>query len=140
MGLVINRPSDVDIATMWPDISDHDRIGGSLYLGGPVATYGVMLLIQARQAPADAEHVFGNVYASGSQEFLLEMISAGVDSSTIRLYAGHSGWSPGQLDYEIARGSWRVIPASQSMIFSDEPNKIWRKLAPLAQPMIVMTY
>jgi len=138
MGLVINQPSDVEIAALWPEFGDLGKLDGRLYLGGPVATYGIMLLLRSEATPKDAEHVFNNVYASGSRELLLEMIQTGVDSTTIRLYAGHAGWSPGQLDYEISRGSWRVLPASEAMVFSDEPARTWRRLAPVGQPMIVM--
>jgi putative transcriptional regulator len=140
MGLVINQPSDVEVAALWPDVSDLNELDGRLYIGGPVATYGIMLLLRSKVAPANAEHVFADVYASGSRELLLEMTQAGVDSATIRLYAGHAGWSPGQLDYEISRGSWQVLPASESMIFSDEPANIWRRLAPVGRPMIVMAH
>jgi putative transcriptional regulator len=137
MGLVINQPSEIQLTEMLPEIShlaDSDR---KLYIGGPVASYGVTFLIQSDHPLEDAEHVFGDVYASGNRELLIDMLYEDDSATHIRLYAGHSGWSPGQLDGEIARGSWDVIPADESLIFSAEAAKIWRQLAPPQRRVIV---
>lgn len=137
MGLVINQPSDIRLTEMLPEVShlaDSDR---KLYIGGPVATYGVTFLIQSDRPLEDAEHVFGNVYASGNRELLTERLYNDDSTTHLRLYAGHSGWSPGQLDREIARGSWKVIPADENMIFSTDSATLWRKLAPAERRVIV---
>ena len=135
MGVVINKPSDIDLTTIVPEVSDN--VDSQLYLGGPVATNGIMLLIKSTDALNDAIHVFGNIYASGSRDLLVELIDKANFESSIRFYAGHSGWSPGQLDYEIHRGSWQVAPASEHMLFSEEPLNIWQQLAPPSRPIMV---
>jgi putative transcriptional regulator len=137
MGLVINQPSEIQLTEMLPEVSHLPESDRKLYIGGPVATYGVTILIQSDRELKDAEHVFGNVYASGSRELLIEMLYNDESAHHVHLYAGHSGWSPGQLDREIARGSWAVIPADEGMIFSADPAQIWRKLAPPERRMIV---
>jgi len=136
MGLIINQPTDIDLTTIVPEVSDN--VVSRLYLGGPVATYGIMLLIKSADSLDDAIHVFDNIYASGSRDLLLELLDKTNAESSIRLYAGHAGWSPGQLDYEIDRGSWQVVPASERIVFSDEPSKIWQQLAPPSRPIIVL--
>lgn len=135
MGLVINQPTDIDLTTIVPEVSDN--VASRLYLGGPVATYGIMLLIKSGDSLSDAIHVFDNIYASGSRDLLLELLDKTGAELSIRLYSGHAGWSPGQLDYEIARGSWQVAAASERIIFSEEPLKIWQQLAPPSRPIIV---
>jgi putative transcriptional regulator len=135
MGLVINQPTNIDLATIVPEISNN--VVSRLYLGGPVATYGIMLLIRSADVLSDAAHVFGNIYASGSRDLLIELLDKVDTESSIRLYAGHAGWSPGQLDYEINRGSWRVVPASERIIFAEEPLKIWQQMVPPSRPIIV---
>ena len=71
------------------------------------------------------------------RDSLIEILSSNNPSSRVRLYAGHAGWSPGQLDREIALGSWEVIPANEGMIFSGEPASIWRRLVGPPRPIIV---
>jgi putative transcriptional regulator len=137
MGLVINQPSEIQLSEMLPEVSPLAESDRKLYIGGPVATYGVTILIQSDRELENAEHVIGNVYASGSRELLLETLYNDEFVSHVRLYAGHSGWLPGQLDNEIARGSWVVISADESTIFSADPSQIWPQLAPPERRLIV---
>jgi putative transcriptional regulator len=63
----------------------------------------------------------------GSDELVLKRtIAEGEDE--FRVYAGHAGWAPGQLDNEIARGDWYVLPAERKFIFHPRPSEVWREL------------
>ena len=42
-----------------------------------------------------------------------------------RVYAGYAGWGPGQLDGELAEGSWIVEPALPDDVFTDDPEGLW---------------
>jgi putative transcriptional regulator len=44
------------------------------------------------------------------------------------LFAGHSGWGPGQLDAEIAVGSWFVVDAAPDDPFTGSPEGLWRRV------------
>ena len=46
-------------------------------------------------------------------------------ASRLRIFAGHAGWSPGQLDAELAEGAWWVVPGSRRDLFSAEPREMW---------------
>lgn len=138
VGLVLNRPTDVAPVDMLPDIAGIGQLQGKLHIGGPVEGHGVMMLVRSDRTPADAEHVFADVYASGSIELLQEIARLGDSANRIRLYAGYAGWVPGQLEMEIRRGSWTVVPAEQEYVFSSDPDAIWERLAPTSEPIIVM--
>jgi putative transcriptional regulator len=45
----------------------------------------------------------------------------------LRLYSGYSGWGPGQLEREIARGDWRVTTGDADVVFSSDPDRVWRE-------------
>lgn len=137
VGLVINRPTDMAPVEVLPDIAGLGQFRGKLYVGGPVEAYAVMMLIRSDRVPPDAEHVFDDVYASGSQELLREMVESGESAGRVRLYAGYAGWVPGQLEAEIRRGSWTVVTAAEQHVFSAEPGSIWKQLAPPTRPIIV---
>jgi putative transcriptional regulator len=47
---------------------------------------------------------------------------------TINYYAGFVAWSPGQLDAEIAHGSWHLIKADRATIFEHDSATIWFEL------------
>jgi putative transcriptional regulator len=91
-----------------------------LFFGGPIPL-GVRMLIRSRTRPPNAEHVFADVYAAGIAA--LPPAKAGA-----RFYAGYAGWSPAQLNDEISRGLWRVIPADAALVFDPRPGTLWQRL------------
>lgn len=140
VGLVINRPTEMAPADLLPEITGLTNLHGKLYIGGPVEGYGVMMLMRSDTPPADAEHVFADVYASGSPELLDDILQRDDAAKRLRLYAGYAGWVPGQLDAEIRRGSWIVVPADEKHVFSRDPERIWERLVPAREPIIVMRH
>jgi putative transcriptional regulator len=46
----------------------------------------------------------------------------------VKIFAGYSGWSPGQLEEEMKRGAWLVHPASIDLVFKTEPKNLWQKI------------
>jgi Putative transcriptional regulator len=43
----------------------------------------------------------------------------------VRLFAGYSGWSAGQLEVEMAVGSWIIVDAEASDAISADPVGLW---------------
>ena len=40
--------------------------------------------------------------------------------------ANYAGWSPGQLEDEIATGSWVTLPARVGLVFRSDAEELWR--------------
>ena len=72
---------------------------------------------------------------SGDSELLDELTKEDTDADRLRVYAGYAGWAPGQLDGEIARGGWHVVPGDTAVVFAEEPADVWAELAPLPEPL-----
>lgn len=138
MGLIINQPTETNPAELLPDIAGLENYNGKLFVGGPVAAWGVIMLLHSDRTPTDAKHIFGDVYTSGDRELLSNLMRSSAYGE-VRLYAGHAGWLPGQLDAEIRRGSWYVVPASEKSIFSVRPRELWQRLIKDSDRLIVET-
>ena len=126
-GLVVNRPTDVSPDELLADeegIADYD---GTLFWGGPVQMDSLRALLRTDEPPEEAEKILDSVYLV-SLEDALQM--GPTDPARLRLYIGYAGWAPGQLDYELARGSWRVVPATDELVFAEAPRELWKQLAP----------
>lgn len=132
MGLIVNRPTLLTLSKalkhsslpkVLPKVLDK-----TLYLGGPVQLGHLTLLIRSRNQPPNTMHVIGDIYASTSLKTLQALANKSLKNTTYRGYAGYAGWGPGQLDDEIARGGWKVLPASADDVFSTDPASLWEKL------------
>lgn len=126
-GLVINRPMEASPAQALPEISALDHYDGPLYWGGPVELFTLRAL-RLSDAPLDnAVRIFDNVYLVPLEDNLLDRAAS---KANLRFFVGYSGWSPGQLDREMATGSWRIAAATEALVFEDDPGGMWRKLLP----------
>jgi putative transcriptional regulator len=52
----------------------------------------------------------------------------------VRVFAGYSGWGPGQLESEMAEGSWVVLPATANQVFGVPNEELWLRMAPSTIP------
>jgi putative transcriptional regulator len=53
---------------------------------------------------------------------------ASTDEGQALFYVGHSGWGPGQLETELAEGSWLVLPATSQHVFGDHDTfALWKE-------------
>jgi putative transcriptional regulator len=126
-GLIVNKPLDVAPVEALPDLGNIDSYDGTLFFGGPVELFTVRALMMSDSPPQESERVIGDVYLVPVDEHLL---AGPTDTSRLRFYIGYAGWSPGQLERELERGSWHVTPARQQLVFDEDSGSTWRRLAP----------
>jgi len=124
IGLFVNRPFNIPLSEVYPEFK-----GGQmkLYAGGPV-TVGIRALHRSRAKLEGATRIFDDVSMISTKTLLGKMVEAGTPSSVFRVYAGYTGWSPGQLPDEIARGLWHVFAGDASVVFDPRPETLWSRL------------
>ena len=127
-GVVINWPTEVKLATMFPEIRGLQRRVDTAYLGGPVERTRLLMLLRADKPRSGAEHVVDDIYVSTNRRVLFDALGRADSATSVHVYAGYAGWAPGQLDREVARGDWHVLPADAEAVFSTTPNEVWREL------------
>lgn len=113
-GIVLNRLADATIEEAVPDLSDLAGAEEPLHIGGPVATESVVVLGEFEDPEASPQLVVGGVGIVNPEE--------PDPVSRARVYAGHSGWGPGQLDAELEREAWLVESALGDDPFEED---IW---------------
>lgn len=128
MGLVINRPTNVRLADVFPTIGPLRRRPDRLYIGGPVAPEQIILLLRTDRRLKQVAHVFANVFLSGSEATLKQLLAELDRSESFHAYVGYAGWAPGQLEDEVSRGDWRLVSPDSSILFDVEPSEIWHEL------------
>ena len=117
VGVVLNRPTE----------SRHETTGEQLYFGGPVMPQVIVALFRSeRVPPAAAFHVLKGVYLSLHPANVESLLAQ--SGQRYRLYAGFSGWSPRQLEGELERDGWYVLPASEEIVFRENTRGMWNEL------------
>jgi len=125
LGVIINRPTNTPIAEILPEIEAPGEGKHRVWIGGPVAPWQLVMLTRSQTEIEEGTQVLGDLYFSASRIALEKVVSAG---NQFRLYAGYAGWTAGQLDQEIERGGWRVMPAEIDMVFDEAPLDLWPEL------------
>ena len=135
-GVIVNRPLRHRLAEVFPSHARLRAAQGVLYLGGPVARDGILFLVRTASPPARAVHVLHNVYLTADVKWVEARLERGGPVQGLRVFAGYAGWAPGQLQSELARGDWYVLPADAATIFEKDPSRIWPDLVEraLARP------
>lgn len=122
-GVILNRPSGRSIADVWRELrGDACDCQQQVHLGGPVT--GPLVALHAEPSLGEILVVEG-VYCSMSAERIEEIVAA--DRKLVRFYAGYSGWGRGQLESELATGSWLTVPADVASVFHVPEDELWTR-------------
>jgi putative transcriptional regulator len=79
-----------------------------------------------RQPESPAFHILRGVYLTMQPETIERLLAR--PGQRFRLYAGFSGWAPLQLQSELARDGWYVLPASADLLFRKDTSGLWSEL------------
>jgi putative transcriptional regulator len=122
LGLVLNRPLEVTVADACGQaIEAAAGVQLPLFHGGPCD--GPLTVLHDSIAAGD-EVLPGVRFSADREEIELLMSNS---PPNVKYFAGYAGWSPQQLDAELAEGAWHRIPAEASHVFG-QSKSLWSKL------------
>jgi len=125
VGIIINRPMPLTVSRFFPKLKRLAQMHDKVYFGGPVEFGTVWYLFRAKTAPASAIRVCDGVYVGSDEKLLFQLLSRPNPMQGLRIFIGHAGWAPGQLQAEIQGGAWAPRPANADSIFNPEPQLPW---------------
>ena len=125
-GLVLNRTVGKTVGDLIIADLPEPLKAAPLYLGGPVQP-GALSYLHTDSFIPEAD-VLPNLALGHSLDDLLEIGEAFSATKKVRMFAGYSDWSPGQLENEMKRKSWLTFPASVELIFETPPEQLWQKV------------
>lgn len=122
MGIVLDKPSDALVGEVVPQLADAAGPDAPIYVGGPVQPSAIVVLAEFSDPEAAAWIVVADVgFASAD----LDTADLGAVTRRARVYAGYSGWGPGQLEAEMELDSWIIEPPLPAELFPDAPDTLW---------------
>lgn len=123
-GVVLNKPIGADVDAVLPGWGAQVGAPATLFQGGPVQLDSALCLVDLRDAavPPGVQRLFGAV---GIADLDGDPDVVGAEVSSVRIFAGYAGWSSGQLESELLRGSWFVVDAGPDDAFTPAPDQLW---------------
>lgn len=132
MGIVINRPLDVDLGDVLEhmniEIPDPAIARLPVFEGGPVQRERGFV-IHEPVGHWDAMLTTGNNIGITTSRDILGAIAEGKGPQKVLIALGYAGWSPGQLERELVENAWLSTPADDQIIFQTPPHMRWEAAA-----------
>ena len=124
-GLVLNRRMEEPAqAIVTADEPLHIHPDMHLFTGGPVEPTRAWILAGREDFDPDGLEVADGVFLSVSPTLVRRTLESAPEAS-VRMVVGYAGWGAGQLDVELAQGSWLLAPVQPDLIFETAFEKMW---------------
>ena len=129
MGLIINKPME-DISFKDQKSINHlnsdyyENLKMKLYYGGPILVEKIIAL-HTNELKIESAISLNNKISISSGEEIIRNIEKNINLN-YKLFCGHSGWSPGQLEKEIENGDWLLQYSKTDLLFNLTAEKIWK--------------
>ena len=136
-GLIINQPIELSATELLDSmgITWNGQSDSSVWAGGPVSPSSGWILHEPVSSIAASEsatlgttetiQISSELALSSSQTALQEIAKA--PPPRTRLLLGYSGWGPGQLASEMARGSWLHADLKSELVFDTPADEMWEE-------------
>ncbi|GAA3997493.1 YqgE/AlgH family protein [Allokutzneria multivorans] len=130
LGVVLNRPSEIAVHDVLPVWGEHASKPQAVFVGGPVEQK-TALCLAALRAGEDVASLDGLIQVSGP----VALVDLDIEPEELmprvrglRVFAGYSGWSSGQLEEEIERDDWFVVPALPNDVLNPPGADLWGRV------------
>ncbi|MEE9926886.1 YqgE/AlgH family protein [Microvirgula aerodenitrificans] len=124
MGMVINRPSDMTMATLYRQIGltlDQPQFADlPVYYGGPVQSDRGFVLHEPIGNWQSTLTVTDDVAMTTSKDILTDT-GKGQGPERFIVTLGYAGWEAGQLEHELSHNGWLTVPADMRIAFDLPP-------------------
>jgi putative transcriptional regulator len=127
VGFIINKPTQVTLAKLFPGHEPSKKVVDPVFLGGPVSPEVIFALVQGKQSPGGRSiKILDDLYLAIDSDVVDSVIEK--QAAQARFFAGMVLWRPGELDEEIKRGLWYVLDAKSDLALRKSTEGMWEEL------------
>jgi putative transcriptional regulator len=127
VGFIVNRPTKMSLAELFPDHEPSKKVADPLFLGGTVDMNLVFALVETHGARKDgAVRIAPDLFLAYETKAVDGIIES--ESDHARFFLGMVVWRPGQLDEELDRGLWYVDEPEAKLVLRRKTDGLWEEL------------
>lgn len=126
LGFIVNKPMDVKVTELLEDFPEKNM---KLYFGGPVAHDTIHFIHRKGDIVDNSVEIDKGIYWGGDySKVKVLMANKVITAKDIRFFIGYAGWSPGQLEEELAYKSWVLANMDKNYLFSGKNKELWSRV------------
>jgi len=127
VGVIINRPTERSLASLFPGHGPSKLVRDPVYFGGPMLRQAIFAVVQIDHTPGPGSIRIMKELFLATQGAVVDHIIEQTPNEA-RYYVGYVAWRPGELRQEIDRGLWYVFDADPELVFRKDPGRLWEEL------------
>jgi putative transcriptional regulator len=132
LGFILNRPTKVSLADLFPEHKPSRSVQDPIYLGGPSELSVVFAMVADHDSPGDGSlQLAPDLYLAVAAQTVDRIIETASDHA--RFFAGAVVWRPGELDEELKRGAWYVLDVEPELVLRKTTAGLWQELVKRAE-------
>lgn len=128
VGVILNRPTELTMAQIFPDHPPSKNVKDPVYFGGPVHSDTVFALtLSAEQPHPKSIYLAPNVWLvleGAAVDLLME-----ADPNAQRYVLGAVTWKPGELVEELEEGYFVKRPVDKAKLMRPDTSTLWDELS-----------
>lgn len=131
LGLVINAPSDAKLSEVFIQMDLNSKVDAinqkAVMVGGPIHQERGFVIHPPACGDWDSTLPISEKICLTTSRSILRAIACNEGPRDFLVVLGYAGWSPGQLEEEIAKNLWLSCPSDPEIVFHTPFAKRWQQ-------------
>ncbi len=126
IGFILNRPTDVHPAAVFPEVPEAKQVSSPVFVGGPHLRETIVALTLSPLRPTEeAVEVLPDLFMSFGNGEAAHVAARFPGRS--RFYAGLVAWESGELQAELRAGAWHVLEPDAQLVIGGSADTLWER-------------
>ncbi|MDH4173711.1 MAG: YqgE/AlgH family protein [Betaproteobacteria bacterium] len=125
IGFILNRATEVKLATLFPEHAPSAKVADPVFFGGPERINAIFAVVP-RNPGGTSVRLFGELFVTVQAEIVDRIIEQTPNDA--RYFAGFVGWQPGELAAELEKGFWYTADPDAALVFEHDTATMWETL------------
>ena len=127
VGFIINKPTQMTLAKLFPSHPASRKIVDPVFLGGPVGSEVIFALVQRKDSPGNRSlKITPDLFLATDSRVVDRIIES--EPSQARFFAGVVMWAQGELQEEVKRGLWFTQDPAADVILRKQTDGMWEEM------------